>query len=156
MNQMEESNYESQFEEIRSLIEFRRNRAFQAVNNELIISNWEVGRYVSEKLRFAKWGSKIVDMLATFLKQADATLKGYDRRAIYRMVQFYDTYCQPEFVVFLPPQIQMIENKTSEIVVFQTPQFRAENKILAFLSLINWTSHLKILSGCTNVKLTMK
>ncbi|MDR3244992.1 MAG: DUF1016 N-terminal domain-containing protein, partial [Prevotellaceae bacterium] len=79
MNQIEKSPYESEFEEIHSLIVFRRNRAYQAVNNELIISNWEVRHYVSGKLQTAQWGSKIVSQLVEYLKQKQPDLKGYDK-----------------------------------------------------------------------------
>jgi predicted nuclease of restriction endonuclease-like (RecB) superfamily len=166
MNQIEKSPYKSQFEEIQSLIEFRRNRAYQAVNNESIISNWEVGCYVSRKLKTAQWGSKIVSQLAIYLKEKQPEIKGYDKRAIERMVKFYDTYCQPEFAAALPPQIQTNENHTDKIVVTALPQLQdtyqnipiaaamlpqLENEvILPFLATISWTSHLEILSGCTS------
>ncbi|MFA6895438.1 MAG: PDDEXK nuclease domain-containing protein, partial [Bacteroidales bacterium] len=67
---------------------------------------------------------------------------------IYRMVQFYEAYSVPEFVGFVPPQLQLPENEKDIIVGFEKPQLENENNILSFLCLINWTSHIKILSGC--------
>jgi predicted nuclease of restriction endonuclease-like (RecB) superfamily len=131
INQIEKTPYESQFEEIHSLIEFRRNCAYQAINNENIVSNWEIGHYVSNKLKTAQWSSKVVSQLAIYLKEKQPDIKGYDKRAIERMVKFYDTYCQPKFAGALPPQLE------AEV-------------ILPFLATISWTSHLEILSGCTS------
>jgi len=38
------------------------------------------------------WGDKIVDNLAEWLKADDALLKGFDRRSLYRMKEFYETW----------------------------------------------------------------
>ena len=142
--------FEAQFEEVLSIIDFRKTRAYRAVNNESIISNWEIGQYISDKLKSAQWGSKVVDMLANYLQQKQPGLKGYDRRAIYRMVQFYEAYSVPEFVGFLPPQLQLPANEKDIIVGFENPQLENEKNILSFLCLVNWTNHIKILSGCNN------
>lgn len=79
-------------------------------------------------------GSGVVDQFAKFLKSQDPDLKGYDRSAIYRMVKFYDTYSSKEFMTALPPQ------------------FGNEEKVVSFLSLINWTSHLEILTGGKSIE----
>ncbi|MEN6619184.1 MAG: DUF1016 N-terminal domain-containing protein [Rikenellaceae bacterium] len=105
------------------------------------------GRYVSSKFKTTQWGSKVVDMLVDYLKQKQPDLKGYERRAIYRMVQFYEAYSIPEFMGFLPPQLQLPVNEKDIIVGFEKPQLENEDNILSFLCLINWACHIN-LSGC--------
>ena len=92
------SNTQKEFKEIHSIISFHREKAYQAVNTEVILTNWEVGKYVSNKLQNAEWGTGVVDKLVNFLKHQQPDLKGYNRRTIYRMVQFYETYSSVEFV----------------------------------------------------------
>ena len=42
--------------EIISIIERARENAFRAVNRELISMYWEIGKYVSEKVKSEGWG----------------------------------------------------------------------------------------------------
>jgi hypothetical protein len=141
---------EVQFSEIKNLITQARNRAYQAVNNESILLNWSVGEYVSAKLKSASWGDGIVAQLADFLKINDPNLKGFDKREIYRMVQFYDTYSHPEFVVTVTPQLKMLEKSN---VVTVSPQIQSnDNQLNEFVSSlmtqISWSHHIQILSSC--------
>jgi len=154
--------YENQFEDIRLIIDAHKRRVYRAANYEQIATYWEVGAYVSDKLKTTQWGSKIVNNLAEYLKTKQPDLKGFDKRALYRMVQFFDTYSDINFLeivqkeqFILPnkivgnetPQIENIENQNVIFVGNETPQF--ENELLSLLSLISWSSHLEILSGCT-------
>ena len=79
---------QSQFEELKSIIISHKNKAYQAVNAELITTYWEVGKYVSEKTKAAEWGTGVVNQLAKYLKENQPDLKGFDRTGIYRMVKF--------------------------------------------------------------------
>lgn len=138
---------QSQFEELRSIIISHKNRAYQAVNTELITTYWEVGKFVSNRINCQQWGSGVVNQFAAFLKESQPDLKGFDRRAIYRMVKFYETYSSPEFVAIGNPLLKSAGIQTNAIVRIQSPQFE-ETEALQILTLINWSSHLEILTGC--------
>ena len=84
--------HESSFREIVSLIQRARQRAFLAVNTELIDLYWRVGEYISRKLETAEWGDGVVDELARYLARQHPDLKGFTRRSLFRMRQFHDTY----------------------------------------------------------------
>ena len=84
--------HESSFREIVSLIQRARQRAFLAVNTELIDLYWRVGEYISRKLETAEWGDGVVDELARYLARQHPNLKGFTRRNLFRMRQFYDIY----------------------------------------------------------------
>jgi predicted nuclease of restriction endonuclease-like (RecB) superfamily len=144
----EVNNIKQEFEEIHSIISYHKDRAYQAVNTEIVLTNWEIGKYVSQKLKNAAWGTRIVDNLTVYLKKEDPTLKGFDRRSIYRMVEFYDVYSNNEFVETPLPQMENITSKYNTIVGTVSPQIGENNKILSILTLINWSSHIEILSGC--------
>lgn len=143
---------QSQFEELRSIIIAHRNRAYQVVNTELITTYWEVGKYVSGKIKTAEWGTNVVNKFVDFLKKEQPDIKGFERRTIYRMVNFYDTYSSPEFVSALPTQINSNDNQNISIVSATLTQLEDEKQIVLFLSLINWTSHLEIITGCKSIE----
>ena len=75
------------------------------VNEELILLYWNVGKYISEQLESQKWGSSYVDELASFISKKCPEVKGFNRRGLYRMKQFYETYKDNQFVSPLVTQI---------------------------------------------------
>ncbi|MCL2682342.1 MAG: DUF1016 N-terminal domain-containing protein [Bacteroidales bacterium] len=89
-----------EFQHIHEIISFRRSRALQTVNHENLLSAWEVGAFVSERLKNSAWGSKTVMQLSEYLRTQDPTLRGYSRSNIYNMVLFYDTYSSLQFAQY--------------------------------------------------------
>lgn len=88
-----------------SIIENARGRALKAVNAELIQMYWEVGKYLSGLCAGSSFGDKIIDEVAAYISKTAPTLKGFTRRGLYRMRQFYETYRNDEFVSALLTQI---------------------------------------------------
>lgn len=101
---------ELNFSEIINMIETRRQNAYKKVNEELISLYWDFGKYISEKVNDSNWGDKIVDKLVEFMKREYPTMRGFTRRGIYRMKQFYETYKDNEFVSTLLTQISWSNN----------------------------------------------
>lgn len=52
-----------------------------------------------------KWGSSYIDGMAKFISENCPEIKGFNRRGLYRMKQFYETYKESEFVSTLLTQI---------------------------------------------------
>ena len=98
------------FEEIVSLIQQARQRAFQAVNTELIELYWCVGAYISHPLASAAWGEGVVEQLARYLAQQHPDLNGFTRASLFRMRQFYETYEGDEKVAPLVRQLSWTHN----------------------------------------------
>ncbi len=98
------------FAEVVDLIRKARQRAFQAVNTELIDLYWRVGEYISRKLETAAWGEGVVEQLAEYIARQHADLKGYTRRNLFRMRQFYETYRDDEKVSPLVRQVPWTHN----------------------------------------------
>jgi predicted nuclease of restriction endonuclease-like (RecB) superfamily len=98
------------FDEISVLIQSARQRAFQAVNVELIDLYWQVGQTISRKIEAAEWGDGVVDQLASFLARTQPGLKGFSRQNIFRMKQFYETYRDSEIVSPLVRQLPWTHN----------------------------------------------
>lgn len=82
----------SKYDDIISIIERARENAFRAVNRELILMYWEIGKYVSEKVKNDGWGKSVVADFASFIQSEHPDLKGFSASNIWRMRQFYETY----------------------------------------------------------------
>jgi predicted nuclease of restriction endonuclease-like (RecB) superfamily len=101
---------ESSFAEVTDLIHQARERAFQTVNTLLIDLYWRIGQYISLKLETAAWGEGIVERLAHYITRHHPDLKGFTRRNLFRMRQFYETYRDDEKVSPLVSQLSWTHN----------------------------------------------
>jgi hypothetical protein len=105
-----------QFDDIVKIVESAKYRAYRKVNEELILMYQEVGKYISEKSKEASYGSNFVENVADFFSENYPGLKGFTRRGLYRMKQFYELY-------------------------------KDDEKVSPLVTQLNWTNHLKIMSG---------
>jgi predicted nuclease of restriction endonuclease-like (RecB) superfamily len=80
------------FTEVVQLITAARQRAIQAVNTTLIELYWQIGEIISRKIAAAEWGDGVVEQLAAHIAQTQPGLRGFTRRNLFRMRQFYETY----------------------------------------------------------------
>ena len=97
--------FDNQFAEVVKMIHQARYNAIKNVNTELVKLYWNIGEYISRKLESAEWGDAVVDQLADYIQITHPEFKGFTRRGLYRMRQFYDTYRQKEIVSTLLTQI---------------------------------------------------
>lgn len=83
---------EAEFGEIVGLIQQARQRAYQAVNTELVGLYWRIGATISAKLAAAEWGEGVVESLARHLARVLPGQRGFSVQNLWRMRQFHDTY----------------------------------------------------------------
>lgn len=153
--------YKQQFEEIRNLIILHRTRALQNVNEESLTMSWQIGQIVAYRLKTNEWGSKVVTQLSEYLRAKDPSLKGYSRRNIYNMVNFYEAYSSPEFAELVQGLnlLQIVQPETAQIgeaSIVQTPSAQIGNEIVQpetaqlpnLLLLTTFTNHVEILNRC--------
>ena len=95
----------TEFGEIVSIIDRARDRALRAVNTELIHMYFEVGKFLSGLCAKAEFGDKVIDDAAAYIAANHPGIKGFNRRGLYRMKQFFETYKDDEFVSALLTQI---------------------------------------------------
>ncbi len=72
------------------IIEAAKDRAYRKVNEELIFMYRDIGEYISKQS--AGYGEELVTSLADFFATKYPDLKGFTRRELYRMKQFYELY----------------------------------------------------------------
>jgi predicted nuclease of restriction endonuclease-like (RecB) superfamily len=93
------------FSEVVRLIAASREKAIQAVNTALIDLYWKVGATISRKMEAAEWGDGVVDRLAQFIERTEPGLRGFTRRNLFRMKQFYEAYREEPIVSPLVAQL---------------------------------------------------
>jgi predicted nuclease of restriction endonuclease-like (RecB) superfamily len=102
---LERASEERAFAEIVEMIQAARGQALAAVNTALIDLYWQVGEYIWRKLETAAWGEGVVDELAAYIGRRHPNIRGFTRRNLFRMRQFYDTYRGDEKVAPLVRQL---------------------------------------------------
>lgn len=116
-----------------SIIENAKGRALKAVNAELIQMYWEVGKYLSGLCAGSSFGDKIIDEVAAYISKTAPTLKGFNRRGLYRMRQFYETYRDDEFVSALLTQISW----TNHLLIMSKAKSKEERDFYVALAAKN-------------------
>ena len=147
----------TEFQQVQGIISLHRSRALQTVNNENLLMAWEVGAFVSTRLKNSVWGSKTVKQLSEYLRMQDPTLRGYSSRNIYNMVAFYEAYSSSQFIEyqkslklneFVQLKTTQIDNKvivpTSTELIVQTASAQFPN----FLELTTLSNHFQIINAC--------
>lgn len=99
------TSYNEQFEKIVNIIESAKERAYRKVNEELILMYRDVGEYISKQSEKTEYGDAFVQKLADFFAENYPDLKGFNRRGLYRMKQFYELYKDNEKVSTLLTQL---------------------------------------------------
>ena len=152
-----------QFDEIVDIILSHRSRASRAVNNELLMTAWQVGGYVSAKLKSEEWGSKIVTQLSEYIRSRRPDIKGYSRQNIYNMVMFYEEYSSPEFaqtvIRFLNPKF--VQSKSAQLMIDSVDTSKSivqeesgqivqtmSGQLPKILEMTTLSNHQEILSRC--------
>ncbi len=96
---------DNNFWQIAEIINNARERAYRKVNEELILMYWGIGQFLSEQMQNADYGDKYIDSLAKYIKAQFPGIKGFNRRGLYRMKQFYELYEENEIVSALLTQL---------------------------------------------------
>lgn len=62
------------------------------INEELIQMYWKVGEYLSTESTKVSFGDAYIDIVAEEVQNVFPGIKGFNRRGLYRMKKFYETY----------------------------------------------------------------
>ena len=85
-----------QFDAVVLLIRQAQAKVMYAANTTLIELYWQVGAYLSEKIASAQWGDSVVPQLAEYIARNYSDIKGFSDKNLWRMKQFYETYCHSD------------------------------------------------------------
>jgi len=66
--------------------------AGRAINQELVLLYWDIGRSIVEKQQKADWGNSVVERLAADLRAEFPDMRGFSANNLWLMRQFYTEY----------------------------------------------------------------
>jgi hypothetical protein len=116
------------FAQVLSIIRTHRAGALASVNIEHLLSRWEIGCYLSAKIKQEGWGQATIDRLVDYIHANAPEERGYGRRNLYNMVAVYEAFTANDFEELLErygnkivqtPSGQIVQPMAAQIV--QTP-----------------------------------
>ena len=102
--------YNSFFVDIKTQIKLSQQKAFNAVNQEMISLYFNIGKMIDTWQKELGWGAKVIDKLSLDILNEFPTMSGFSTRNLKLMVQFYKEYSNDEFVQPIVAQIPWTHN----------------------------------------------
>lgn len=104
--------YENFLQSLKSRIATAQVKAALAVNSQLVLLYWQIGRDILERQKKQGWGAKIVDQLSKDLRSAFPEMKGFSTRNLKYMRALAEAYSDEQFVQATLAQIPWYHNIT--------------------------------------------
>lgn len=102
--------YEGFLKDLKERIRTAQVRAALAVNRELVLLYWSIGRDILARQKQYGWGAKIVDRLAADLRKVFPEMKGFSPRNLKYMRAFAEAWPDEQIVQQLAAQIPWFHN----------------------------------------------
>jgi len=90
--------YTTWLTELKIRIHSAQQRATLAVNQELVLLYWQIGRDILQRQAQEGWGAKVIERLAHDLRLAFPDMKGFSPRNLKYMRAFAEAWPDSEFV----------------------------------------------------------
>ncbi|PSN15473.1 DUF1016 domain-containing protein, partial [filamentous cyanobacterium CCP5] len=104
-------NYDVFLKDLKTHIRRAQVKAALAVNKELILLYWQIGREILVRQQQEGWGAKVIDRLAKDLKREFPEMKGFSPRNLKYMRAFAEAYPDQEIVQRCAAQIPWRHNQ---------------------------------------------
>ena len=102
---LQPTDYQAFLGSIKTRVQQAQLQAVLAVNKELILLYWHIGRSILERQKAQGWGAKVIDQLSADLHRAFPQMKGFSQRNLKYMRAFAEAYPDLEFVQQVAAQI---------------------------------------------------
>jgi len=83
---------EAAFNEITELIQSAKQRAYRAVNTELVNLYWQGGEIINHRISEEGWGKGTIETLSVYIRKSQPGIRGFSAQNLWRMRQFHETY----------------------------------------------------------------
>ncbi|MCG3114993.1 MAG: PDDEXK nuclease domain-containing protein [Candidatus Manganitrophus sp. SA1] len=134
--------------EMKRRITDARLSAARAVNRELILLYWDLGRAIVEKQERMGWGQAVIERLATDLGRAFPGTRGFSARNLRNMKQFYQAYSSPSIWQQAVAKLSAPspESKSRQQLVAELDERQGVELMQKTVAEIPWGHHLLILN----------
>ena len=100
--------------DLKDRIHIAQQRATLAVNRELVLLYWQIGRDILARQADQGWGAKVIDRLAHDLRAAFPEMKGFSRANLMYMRAFAEAW----------PDAAIVQQAVGQFRHLATPQQR--------------------------------
>lgn len=91
-------NYDDFFRNLKERIRSTQVKAALAVNRELVLLYWQIGREILQRQQEEGWGAKVIERLAKDLRSEFPDMTGFSRTNLLYMRAFAEAYPDEKFV----------------------------------------------------------
>lgn len=84
--------YKNWIKSLKSKVHTVRTKVALTITSQILELYWDIGKDISEKQNNSYWGSKLIEQVAVDLKNEFPDMKGFSRRNLYAMRQWYKFY----------------------------------------------------------------
>lgn len=150
------SDYRDCLKDIKQRVRQAQVKAAVQVNSALLTFYWELGKDIVERQKSAKWGGGFLKQLSEDLMAEFPDIKGFSKRNLECIRQWYLFYSGVPALVTSDGQIaqqavaQLPESDAIEIVRKAGPLSKRQH-VMALLVLIPWSHNLVIISKSRDV-----
>src|SRR5436190_15817941 len=102
--------YDDFLRDLKERIRSAQVRAALAVNRELVLLYWQIGRDILARQQQRGWGARVIDRLAADLHQAFPEMQGFSRRNLKYMRAFAEAWPDEPIVQQAAAQIPWFHN----------------------------------------------
>ena len=103
-------NYNTLLEDLKTRIRQAQVKAALAVNRELVLLYWQIGKDILTRQKQEGWGARIITRLSADLRKAFPGMKGLSSRNLLYMRAFSEAYGDEQIVQQLAAQIPWFHN----------------------------------------------
>ena len=101
--------YNAWLGEVKTLIRSARLWAARAVNRELILLYWDIGRGIVEKQEALGWGKSVVERLSRDLQGEFPGMSGFSARNLWDMRRLFEAYASSKFLAQAARDLDRVE-----------------------------------------------
>lgn len=131
--------YRRFIEELKARVLSAHLSAARAINCDLILLYWDIGRGIVEKQETLGWGDAVVEMVAADLRRTFPEMRGFSSSNVWRMRQFVLLHAQTDFLAQAARELRIgIEETMLEQILAQVAR--------ELLSLIPWWHHVELMA----------
>ena len=114
-NKLLDSEYENWIKNIKAKIQEAQNNVAFTINSQLLELYWELGRELASRQEEDNWGTNFMEAAAKDLRSAFPQIKGFSKRNLYAMRQWYKFYSKEN--EFLPRSVAKIPWGHNRLIV---------------------------------------
>ena len=147
--------YRNWLSDLKQQIKVGQIKAALAVNSQMILLYWDLGRQIVEKQENAQWGSGFIEQLSRDLREEFPEMTGFSAQNLRYMRAFYLFYAQKSIC---EQPVRKLENDEQQIVAQLVQQLQVAfnqqpiicEQVVPKLISVPWGHHMLILKKIKN------